>query len=136
MKSHGAPSAADSFGDVIKRAREALGLTQKEVAHRCENITPMYVSQIEKGDRTPSPRVCRLLAKALELNADQLLLKAHLVSAPEEIRGMLTKEAAGSYGSRVDERFRDLFATVQGLPEAKKEQIAKAWEEMLKLVVR
>ena len=55
---------AASFGEVIRRAREAQGLTQKALAARCD-ISGMYVSQIETQQRIPALPTCRRLAQAL-----------------------------------------------------------------------
>ena len=126
--------AADSLGEVIRRAREKLGLNQRALARACRDVSPMYLSQIEKGDRVPSERVCGLLAKALELDEQRLLLLAHKARAPEKIKH-LVREESEPYGNRMDIRFMNLSREASKLPKEKKNQIAKAWEEVLRLVV-
>jgi transcriptional regulator with XRE-family HTH domain len=120
---------ADSFGEVIRRGREAAGLNQKQLARACGTISPMYVCQIEKGDRVPSVRVCRLLAKALELNEQKLLLLAHQTRAPTEIKDLLV------HGTHIDNRFMNLSKEASKLPKEKKNRLAKAWEEVLRAVL-
>jgi transcriptional regulator with XRE-family HTH domain len=128
--------AADSFGEVIRRAREAAGLNQKELAKACRTISPMYISQIEKGDRHPSVKVCQLLASALDLDEQKLLLLAHQSRAPKEIKDLLAREGSEPYGDKIDNRFKVLLNAVNKLPQDKKNEIANLWEGMLRAVQR
>jgi transcriptional regulator with XRE-family HTH domain len=58
---------------VIKKLREAQGLTQDELARRA-GVTKPYVSMIEGGERTsPSLPVLKRLAKALGVPVTALL---------------------------------------------------------------
>src|SRR5215813_301115 len=127
--------AAVSFGEVIRRASEAAGLNQKQLAKACRAISPMYVSQIEKGDRIPSVKVCHLLANALGLDEQKLLLLRHRSKAPKEIEDLLAREESGPYGDKIDNRFKNLLKAANQLPQDKRNQIAKVWEDALKLVV-
>jgi transcriptional regulator with XRE-family HTH domain len=128
--------AADSFGEVIRRAREAAGLNQRELAKACRTISPMYVSQIEKGTggRLPSVKVCRLLANVLNLDEQKLLLLRHQSKAPKEIKDLLSREKSEPNGLKIDNRFRQLLSVVNQLPSEKRNQIAKVWEDALKLL--
>src|SRR2546427_69953 len=83
--------AGNSFGEVIRRARERAGLNQKQLAIACRTISPMYISQIEKGDRVPSVKVCRLLARALDLDEQRLQLLAHRFRPRKELRDLLAR---------------------------------------------
>ena len=129
--------AADSFGEVIRRAREAVGLNQKQLARACRTITPMYISQIEngKGNRIPSVKVCRLLANALELDEQKLFLLRHQSKAPKEIKDILAREKSEPNGLKIDNRFRQLLSVVNQLPPEKRNQIAKVCEDALKLLL-
>lgn len=77
-----------TFGDIIRMRREAKRLTQKELAKCCE-ISDMYVSQIEAGQRIPRSRICFLIAQVLEIDARELLLFAYQAKVSEEIRDIL-----------------------------------------------
>ena len=127
--------AADSFGEVIRRASEAAGMNQKQLARACRTISPMYISQIEKDKRIPSVTVCRLLASVLNLDERKLLLLRHRSKAPKEIEDLLVREEAEPNGVKIDNRFRHLLNVVNQLAPEKKNQIAKVWEDALKLVV-
>jgi transcriptional regulator with XRE-family HTH domain len=59
-----------SFGEWLKRRREALRLTQRELAAAAHCSVPM-LKKIEADERRPSPELARLLAGALRVPADQ-----------------------------------------------------------------
>ncbi|GMV30500.1 MAG: hypothetical protein AMXMBFR59_26250 [Rhodanobacteraceae bacterium] len=69
----------DSFdkalGKIIAAERKRLGLTQEELADAC-GIHTTYVSQLERGLKSPTVRVIRQLGKALSLTAADLLARA------------------------------------------------------------
>ena len=45
------------FGKKIKQLRTLLGLTQEELANRCE-LTKSYISQLENKKRIINPSAC------------------------------------------------------------------------------
>lgn len=51
--------------NVLRRRREELGVTQREVARRAE-LSPMFISDIEAGRRLPSARAAKAIAEALQ----------------------------------------------------------------------
>ena len=61
-----------TFGRAIKSAREARGLTQREVAEAA-HIADKYLSRIELGLATPSVYVASRLARALGVSLDALV---------------------------------------------------------------
>jgi transcriptional regulator with XRE-family HTH domain len=61
-----------TFGRAVKAAREARGLTQRELAEAA-SIADKYLSRIELGLATPSVYVASRLARALGLSVDALL---------------------------------------------------------------
>jgi transcriptional regulator with XRE-family HTH domain len=58
--------AESQFGKEIKRRRDARGLSQEELAHRAE-VHSSYISQLERGVKSPTLGVICRLAKALEV---------------------------------------------------------------------
>ena len=61
------PAAAPPFGDQLRRARRAAGLTQEELAERAR-LSARAVSDLERGaKRAPRPDTLRRLAAALRL---------------------------------------------------------------------
>lgn len=71
-----APRADDpdmaALGSNLREARERLGLTQEQVAHR-SGVHATEVSRIEAGKRDPQVSTLRRLAKAVEVKPGQLL---------------------------------------------------------------
>lgn len=59
-----------AVGQRLRRAREAAGLTQRELSF--EGCTPAYVSRIEAGARVPSLQILREFGKRLGVSADFL----------------------------------------------------------------
>lgn len=64
-------SKEDGIHKRITEQRQKKGLNQAQLAAQAE-ITPAALSQIEKGDRTPSLPVLRRLADALGVSIDFL----------------------------------------------------------------
>lgn len=52
--------------------RDVRGMSRKELAEKA-GIKPNYVSMIEGGDRTGSPAILKRIAKALDVDIDDLV---------------------------------------------------------------
>lgn len=61
-----------SFGDEIRRRREALGWTLEQLAERSK-LSPNYIGTVENGRRDPSLSTVLALAKGLRVSAGELL---------------------------------------------------------------
>ena len=61
-----------AFGRTISRFREALGLSQEEFAERAD-IHRTYVSQLERGIKSPTLAVLIKIARALEIDLSVLV---------------------------------------------------------------
>jgi transcriptional regulator with XRE-family HTH domain len=59
-----------SFGTWVKRRRKALDLTQQELARQI-GCSPSLIFKIESDERRPSRQMAELLAKELDIPADQ-----------------------------------------------------------------
>lgn len=62
------------FGRTLKKLRVAKGLSQEELAFRAK-LHRTYVSQLERGEKSPSLKTIDRLARALDLKPSALLLK-------------------------------------------------------------
>lgn len=71
---HMRQSAEKLFGDEIGRRRRQCGLSQEELGFQA-GVHRTYVSQIERGLKSPTLNVILKFAKALELPAAQLVGK-------------------------------------------------------------
>lgn len=56
----------------MRRAREALGISQEDLADRA-GLHRTYVSGVERGVRNPTVTVLEKLAKALKVKSSTLL---------------------------------------------------------------
>ncbi len=66
-----AKTGNEEFGDRLRRAREALGMSRRDLAE-ATGLSYPYVSQIETGYRMPSAPAMRSLADALGLRPESL----------------------------------------------------------------
>lgn len=60
------------MGDRVQDTRKNRGLTQEQLAEKVD-ITVEYMSQIERGLKTPSMQVFIKLVEVLDVSADYLL---------------------------------------------------------------
>ena len=65
-----------TLGQVLKQRREALALTQRELARKL-NVKPSHVAYLEKDRRRPSLGLVSRLADVMGLEKEPLFLLAH-----------------------------------------------------------
>ena len=68
-----------NLGEVIRRQRVTIPLTLQEVA-TMSGVSPSYLGRIERGERYPSARVLRRIAKPLGFGEDGLFTLAGYLS--------------------------------------------------------
>lgn len=68
----------------IKEARVELGLTQQQLADLC-GVTSTYISQLERGKRSPSPALVRIIALEQEKARNLLSASDPPVPPPPEL---------------------------------------------------
>lgn len=74
------------FGELIKRQREKLKISQQELANRLK-IAWGYLNKIERGKMpAPSDDKIRLLSKILKIDVAILFLYAYKEKAPKELQ--------------------------------------------------
>ena len=69
-----------AFGAKLRQLRQASGLSQEELAARCE-LDRTYIGGIERGERNPSLKNIYLIAAALDVAVSDLF------SGPYETKG-------------------------------------------------
>ncbi|WP_426245955.1 helix-turn-helix domain-containing protein [Nocardioides sp. LHG3406-4] len=74
--------SVEGLGDYLKEQRVKARLSLRQLADLAGVSNP-YLSQIERGLRRPSAEVLQQIAKALRISAEQLYVRAGIVS-PEE----------------------------------------------------
>jgi XRE family transcriptional regulator, regulator of sulfur utilization len=67
-----APNGAPAVGERVNALREAMGLSLRELAERSGVSAPM-LSQVERGETSPTLAVAEKIAGGLELSLSQLL---------------------------------------------------------------
>jgi transcriptional regulator with XRE-family HTH domain len=73
----------ESLGGFIRERRKQAQYSLRDLADRA-NVSNPYLSQIERGLHTPSVRVLKAIAAALNVSAESLLVQAGLLEANEE----------------------------------------------------
>lgn len=64
--------ALDEFGERVREARKALGLSQEQLGARV-GLHRTYIGHIERGEVNPSLRNVLLVARGLEVDPGDLL---------------------------------------------------------------
>jgi transcriptional regulator with XRE-family HTH domain len=59
------------IGEIIRKRREGLGLKVYELAEKV-GVNPVYITQIEKHNKLPSPAIFLKILESLSLPADEL----------------------------------------------------------------
>lgn len=78
--------SVESLGEYLKEQRTAARLSLRQLADQAGVSNP-YLSQIERGLRKPSADVLQQIAKALRISAEQLYVRAGIVSPDIESVG-------------------------------------------------
>lgn len=69
-----------ALGQVIREAREAAGLTQKQLAPRI-GFDDRYLSRVERGKRAPSIAIVFAVAAALHIKPEEIVRQTRLTLA-------------------------------------------------------
>jgi len=72
-------NARNGLGEVIRRQRVAIPLTLQELA-KMGKVSPSHLGRIERGERYPSARILRKIAKPLGFEEDELFTLAGYLS--------------------------------------------------------
>ncbi len=63
----------NTFGEVVRNRRHELGLSQEALGFRSA-LHRTYISEIERGQKSPSLRAMLAIAQALDTNVSTLIL--------------------------------------------------------------
>ena len=66
------PEALKAFGKVIRELRKNLNLTQERLAEMCDRH-PVFISELERGHRSPSLDTILRLSRALKVSPAELM---------------------------------------------------------------
>src|SRR5215204_6365460 len=108
--------SVDSLGEYLREQRTANRLSLRQLAEQTGVSNP-YLSQIERGLRRPSAEVLQQLAKALRISAEQLYIRAGIVSPQAGVGGSVELAVLGD--TRLTERQKqsllDVYASFVAL---------------------
>lgn len=99
----------DDLGKTIRILREAKGYSMSEMARRCGVSTP-FVSLVEKGDREPSLKVLRRMAKTLGIPSESLLQIVMGTGGASKEKGTVAITKAVQQLMDVEAKLRTLLA--------------------------
>jgi transcriptional regulator with XRE-family HTH domain len=123
----------ESLGDYLKEQRVAARLSLRQLADQAGVSNP-YLSQIERGLRKPSAEVLQQIAKALRISAEQLYIRAGILSPEDGVGGAtaLTVELAVLADPGLTERQKqsllDVYSSFLALNVAQKAGDAEGTE--------
>lgn len=76
----------EGLGDYLKEQRVAAALSLRQLAEQ-SGVSNPYLSMIERGMRNPSAQVLQQIAKGLQISAEQLYIRAGILSVDESTAG-------------------------------------------------
>ncbi len=74
QRADGSAVVLRAWGSVIRRYREWKGLSRREMAARA-GVSPVFLGEIERGEKDPSSNTLTLLATALDAPLSELYLR-------------------------------------------------------------
>ena len=109
----------EGLGDYLREQRTAAQLSLRQLGEQAGVSNP-YLSQIERGLRKPSAEVLQQIAKALRISAEQLYIRAGIVSPNEGGGGSVELAVLGDAGltERQKQSLLDVYASFLALNAA------------------
>ena len=105
-----------SLGDYLKEQRTSARLSLRQLADQAGVSNP-YLSQIERGLRKPSAEVLQQIARALRISAEQLYIRAGILSPDDGVGGSVELAILGDTGltERQKQSLLDVYASFLAL---------------------
>jgi transcriptional regulator with XRE-family HTH domain len=106
----------ESLGDYLREQRIAARLSLRQLAEQAGVSNP-YLSQIERGLRKPSADVLQQIAKALRISAEQLYIRAGIISPEDGVGGSVELAVLNDTGltERQKQSLMDVYASFLAL---------------------
>jgi transcriptional regulator with XRE-family HTH domain len=92
------PKHVAQLGAYIREQRENAQYSLRQLA-QAAGVSNPYLSQIERGLRKPSAEILQQLAKALEISAETLYVRAGLLDGADGVHGDGSSYGSGSAAS-------------------------------------
>ena len=112
----------ETLGDYLREQRVSAQLSLRQLAEQAGVSNP-YLSQIERGLRRPSAEVLQQIAKALRISAEQLYIRAGIVSPEDGVGGSVELAVLNDTGltERQKQSLLDVYASFLALNAARPE---------------
>ncbi|NPC97288.1 helix-turn-helix domain-containing protein [Nocardioides sp. zg-DK7169] len=109
----------ETLGDYLREQRTSAQLSLRQLAELAGVSNP-YLSQIERGLRKPSAEVLQQIAKALRISAEQLYLRAGILSPEDGVGGSVELAVLNDTGltERQKQSLLDVYASFLALNAA------------------
>ena len=109
----------ESLGDYLKEQRTASRLSLRQLALQAGVSNP-YLSQIERGLRKPSAEVLQQIARALRISAEQLYVRAGIISPDDGVGGSVEIAVLSDTGltERQKQSLLDVYSSFIAMNEA------------------
>ena len=109
----------ESLGDYLKEQRVASRLSLRQLAVQAGVSNP-YLSQIERGLRKPSAEVLQQIARALRISAEQLYVRAGIISPDDGVGGSVEIAVLSDTGltERQKQSLLDVYSSFIAMNEA------------------
>jgi transcriptional regulator with XRE-family HTH domain len=112
---------AAALGAFIRSQRELARLSLRQLAE-LTSLSHPYLSQVERGMHQPSVRVLKLIAEALNVSAETVLVQAGLLGGHDE---------GDADSGRITERVTALIRADDRLSESQKAALLAVYDSML-----
>jgi transcriptional regulator with XRE-family HTH domain len=112
----------ESLGDYLKEQRLASKLSLRQLSAEAGVSNP-YLSQIERGLRKPSADVLQQIAKALRISAEQLYIRAGILSPEDGVGGSVELAVLADTGltERQKQSLLDVYSSFLAINAAAKD---------------
>jgi transcriptional regulator with XRE-family HTH domain len=101
----------ETFGKVLKQARQSLGLSQQMLARKL-GVRASHVGYLEQGRRRPSLKLLKSLAETLGVDKERLFLLSH-PEAKDLIEDNSSKRRSSGKGNAFQELIADKAVLVR-----------------------
>ncbi len=91
----------EGLGEYLREQRMAAAMSLRQLAEQ-SGVSNPYLSMVERGLRNPSAHVLQQIAKSLKISAEQLYIRAGILSVDESTSGSV--ELALMADTRLTER--------------------------------
>lgn len=112
---------AAALGAFIRSQRELARLSLRQLAE-LTSLSHPYLSQVERGMHQPSVRVLKLIAEALNMSAETVLMQAGLLGGHDQ---------DDADGGRITEQVTALIWADNRLSDSQKAALLAVYDSML-----